>query len=282
MKKFLLLLGIILVVNAGADQPKQLILVLDWYLNPDHAPLLVAEQEGFFKRQGLKVKFIMPADVQEAEKMAAVGRADIAITYQLIFNHHKTHKLPLEQFATLIDSPLGCVIALDGGNINNLADLKGKRVGYSGSMADKLILTKMLKSVGLKIGDLKMINVKFNLLPALLTGKLDAFVGGMRNFEPLAIKLAGKKAKLFYPEDYGVEKYSELILVVNKDRVNDAVLLKFKLALQQGINYLKQNPQKSWQKMVRYHPELNNELNRTSWFMTIPYFARVISFTPDF
>ena len=32
---------------------EKLTLVLDWYINPDHAPIVVAEQIGAFKEAGL-------------------------------------------------------------------------------------------------------------------------------------------------------------------------------------------------------------------------------------
>src|SRR5882762_5926638 len=36
--------------------------MLDWFLNPDHAPIIVAEQIGAFKEQGLDVEIVPPAD----------------------------------------------------------------------------------------------------------------------------------------------------------------------------------------------------------------------------
>lgn len=44
--------------HALANEP--LTLVLDWYINPDHAPIMVAEQIGAFKAQGLDVKIVPP------------------------------------------------------------------------------------------------------------------------------------------------------------------------------------------------------------------------------
>ena len=46
--------------HALANEP--LTLVLDWYINPDHAPIMVAEQIGAFKAQGLDVRIIPPSD----------------------------------------------------------------------------------------------------------------------------------------------------------------------------------------------------------------------------
>jgi putative hydroxymethylpyrimidine transport system substrate-binding protein len=55
--------------------------VLDWYINPDHAPIMVAEQIGAFKAQGLDVKIVPPSDPR-CLRMVAARQADLAITYQ--------------------------------------------------------------------------------------------------------------------------------------------------------------------------------------------------------
>lgn len=256
-----------------ASDPKTLTVVLDWFVNPNYAPLFVAEQEGFFAKQGIQVKFIAPADVTEGEKMVAVGKADIAITYQPALIRHVSRGLPLIRFATLINTPLCCLVVLDNKGIYAIKDLKGKRIGYSASEADTIILATMLQSANLSTKDINMINVKFNLVSALLTGSIDGFTGGMRNFEPLAIKLAGKSTRTFYPEKFGFPRYDELVLIANKNKIHDPSLVKFTAALKEGVTFLKKNPEKCWQKFAVMHPELNNTLNKQVWFATLPYFA---------
>ena len=93
--------------------------------------------------------------------MVAAGQADIAIIYQpsLLFNVDRG--LPIIRFATLINKPLGCFVSL---NLGSLSNLKGKKIGYSGTEVEKIILATMLKSVGLKLTDVQLINVKFNYL----------------------------------------------------------------------------------------------------------------------
>ena len=257
-----------------ATKQKPLIVVLDWFVNPNHAPLFVAEQEGFFEQQGIKIKFIPPADTSEGAKMVAINKADIAITYQPTLMYKITKDLPLVRFATLINTPLYCLTVLKDGPIHSLEDLKGKSLGRSSVGTNSITLTTMLKNRGLSTNDVKIISVKFNLTQALLTGRVDGFIGGMRNFEPTIMELAGKPARVFYPENYGFPTYDELILVANKNKIGDPALRKFVKALQQGITYLKKNPQQSWEKFAKNHPELNNTLNKKVWFATLPLFAQ--------
>jgi len=275
IKKLLVCLLFIIYGSAfAADKQKPLIVVLDWFINPNHAPLFVAEQEGFFAEQGIEIKFIPPADTSEGEKMVAANQADIAVSYQPALMYKVTSGLPLIRFATLINAPLNALTVLKTSSIHSMQDLKGKRIGFSAPGIDNILLTTMLKSAGLNISDIELINVKFNLTQALLTGKIDGFTGGMRNFEPIVMELTGKPVRAFYPEKYGFPLYDELILVTNKSKINDPSLIKFIRALKQGVDYLQKNPQKSWQKFAANHPELNNTLNEKSWFLTLPYFAR--------
>ncbi|CAL7960204.1 putative thiamine biosynthesis protein HI_0357 [Gammaproteobacteria bacterium] len=274
IKKIFICLLLMFCKIAFANNQKSLIVVLDWFVNPNHAPLFVAQQEGFFAKQGLKVKFIPPADTSEGEKMVAVNKADIAVSYQPALMYKVTTGLPLTRFATLINTPLNTLVVLKNSSIYSIKDLKGKRIGFSVPGIDNILLTTMLKSAELNTSDIELINVKFNLTQALLTDKIDGFTGGMRNFEPIVMELADKPVRTFYPEKYGFPLYEELILVTNKNKINDPSLIKFTRALKQGIDYLQKNPQKSWQKFAANHPELNNTLNEKAWFLTLPYFAR--------
>lgn len=256
-----------------ANSSHQLTIVLDWYLNPNHAPLFVAEREGFFREQNLQVTLRSPGDARDNEKMVALGQADIAIVYQPFLAIGGNHNLELTQFATLIQEPLSCLVVLQESGIDSLAKLQGKRIGHSGSSADQWMLATMLKQINLKITDVILVNVKFNLLTALLSGTIDGFIGGMRNFEPLALELVGKKAVTFLPEKYGFPKYEELILVTHRSRSNSNDIKNFTLALKKATAYLKKYPTNCWQKFAAANPELNNELNRRSWFETIKYFS---------
>jgi putative hydroxymethylpyrimidine transport system substrate-binding protein len=270
---FLLFIWSTAIFAHASKDLKDLTVVLDWFVNPNHAPLFVADQEGFFAKQGLRIKFITPAVALEGEKMVAANRADIALTYQPALSYHVARKLPIIRFATLIDRPLNCLVVLQDGPVHSLQDLAGKRFGSSASEIDNIIFSTMLASVNLKLKDVKVTNVGFNLVSALLTKQIDGFTGGMRNFEPLVIEQAQKTPLIFYPEDYGFPQYDELIFVTNKNKINDPVLIAFTAAVKVGVVYLRKNPLGSWKKFAVLHPELNNSLNKKAWFATLPYFA---------
>lgn len=276
MKKIFLAIFVLLNLLASclAAESQKLIVLLDWFANPNHAPLFVAQEQGYFKQQGLDVELIGPADPSDPPKLVAAGKADIAITYQPQFMEQVEQGLPLIRIGTLVNKPLTCLVVLKNGPIKSIADLKGKHVGYSTGGVTSLSLSVMLKKHGLSLADIKHTNVHYDLTQALLSKNVDAVTGMMRNFELIQLELAGQPGRAFFPEENGVPSYSELILVANKNKLNDQRLNKFLIALQQGIDYLQKHPEESWKAFAKSHPEINDELNKRAWIATLPYFSK--------
>ena len=103
--------------------------LLDWFINPDHAPLYVALEKGFFKERGLDVTFIAPSNPNDPPKLVAAGKADLAVSYQHQHHLQVAQGLPLVRVATLVATPLNCLVVTADGKIRSLADLKGKTIG---------------------------------------------------------------------------------------------------------------------------------------------------------
>ncbi|WP_423739119.1 ABC transporter substrate-binding protein [Conservatibacter flavescens] len=276
MKKMRFLLFMILGISWSVQAEKQKItLLLDWFVNPDHAALIVAQQKGYFAENGLQVDIIEPADPSMPPKLVAAGQADIAVNYQPSLHMQVDEGLPLIRIGTLISSPLNSLVVLQSSQISHLADLKGKKVGYSISGFETALLDTMLKSVGLSGDDVEMINVNWSLSPALISGQVHAVIGSFRNFELNQLDIEKHPGKAFFPEQHGVPSYEELILVVNKDRLQAPKFKQFLTALQQASDYVRANPDEAWQVFVSYKPqELDNELNRRAWRDTLPYLSQ--------
>jgi putative hydroxymethylpyrimidine transport system substrate-binding protein len=251
----------------------KLSIILDWFANPTHAPLFVAQQQGFFKEQHLQVKLIGPADPADPIKLVAAGKADIAIGYEPQFMVAVDRGLPLVALGTLIDKPLNCLAVLKSSNIVSIKDLQHKKVGYSGGSLTGITLTTMLKHHAIDPNLVERINVRYNLTQSLLSRRVDAVTGVMRTFEVLQMELAGQPARIFLPEQNGIPTYSELIFIINSKNKADLRWQRFLTAIAQANIYLHKHPEASWQKFVIIHPELNNSLNHRAWFATLPYFA---------
>ncbi|MGD9948041.1 MAG: ABC transporter substrate-binding protein [Desulfobulbus sp.] len=277
MKKLRLLLSLLCVAllqPISAQAGEKLTVLLDWFVNPDHAPLYVALEKGFFKERGLEVELIAPSNPNDPPKMVAAGKADIAVSYQHQHQMQVDQGLPLVRIATLIATPLNSLVVLDNGKINSIKDLKGKTIGYSVGGFETALLKVMLEKEGLRLDDVKLVNVNFSLSPSLFTGQADAVIGAFRNFELNQMAIEKRPGRAFLVEEYGVPAYDELILVANSKAVADPKLRKFVDAVEEGVQYLVNHPQESWKLFVSHGREsLDDELNRRAWKDTLPRFA---------
>lgn len=258
----------------ASAEDKAMTLMLDWFVNPNHGPVVIAQQKGYFKEEGLNVTIQEPADPSMPAKLVAANNIDLAISYQTSLTIDVAAGLPLIRSATLIATPLNTLMVLDNGKINSLADLKGKKIGIAIAGNEDATIGTMLNTEGVDFSEVKIINVGWALSSSLASGKVDAIWGGLRNFETNQLALEGYKAKSFFPEEHGVPSYDELVFVANAKTYDADALKKFNHAIEKATQFIVNHPDESWKTFVSYAPDtLNNELNKRAWNDTLTRFA---------
>ncbi len=257
-------------VAAPDPAPQRLDVILDWFVNANHEALLSAQYSGAYARHGLDVHFIAPTDPASPPRLLAAHQADLCIGYQVQLPLLAEGGLDLVRVGTLENTPLNTLIVAADGPIHTLADLKGKRIGASVGAADEALLKGMLESAGLKPGDVTVTDVNFQLEQALMTHRVDAIMGAMRNYELIDLEQRGFKARAFFPEEHGVPLYDELIVLARRDELKDPRIPRFMAALQEGTIALLNHPDAMWDAFVHDHPELDTKLNHAAWTASLP------------
>ncbi|MEK9844014.1 ABC transporter substrate-binding protein [Thalassospira sp.] len=265
--------AMVLGTSSTAFAADKLVILLDWFVNPDHAPLIVAKEKGFFAKHDLDVELIEPSDPSAPPRLVAAGQGDVAVSYQPQLHVQAAEGLPLTRIGTLVATPLNSLIVLEDGPIKEIADLKGKKIGYSLAGFEDALLGTMLGNHGVSMDEVELINVNFSLSPSLYSGQVDAIIGGYRNFELNQMEIEGKPGKAFYVEEEGVPPYDELILTVRNDKVDDPRFARMLAALEEGVQYLINHPDDSWKAFIAAYPNLDDELNIKAWADTLPRFA---------
>ncbi len=258
-------------VLAGGDK---LTLMLDWFVNPNHGPIVIAQQRSYFSDQGLIVDIQEPADPSMPAKLVAAGKVDIAVSYQPNLIMDVAEGLPLVRCATLIATPLNMLLTLDNGKIKTLADLKGGTIGIALAGNEEATISTMLDTVAVDYSDVTIVNVGWALASSLASGKVDAIWGGLRNFETNQLAIEGYSYLAFYPEEHGVPSYDELVFVVNSKNNNQENITKFNAAIEKATTYIVNHPDEAWLEFIAFAPDtLNNELNKKAWADTLSRFA---------
>jgi putative hydroxymethylpyrimidine transport system substrate-binding protein len=263
-----------LLASGEARAEDRLTLLLEWFVNPDHAPIVVAAEGGYFAARGLDVEIIPPADPSLPPRLVASGEADIAVHYQPSLQLDVDAGLPLVRIGTLVETPLNALIVLADGDIDEISDLAGKRIGFSVSGFEDAIVGQMLEAAGIGVDEVELINVNFALSASLIAGQVDATIGGYRNFELTQMRLEGHPGRAFYPEENGVPIYDELIFVTRRDLVGDERLVRFLDAIEEATVFLTNHPEEAWGMFIAAYPDLDDELNRQAWLDTLPRFAK--------
>ena len=271
MKK--LITAVALMAAAPAWAEDKMTVLLDWFINPDHGPIIVAQENGYFAEQGLEVEIVPPADPSAPPRLVAAGQADLAVSYQPQLHLQIHEGLPLKRVGTLVATPLNCLLVLEDGPIKSPADLKGKKIGFSVAGVEEAVLSTVLGKYGVTLGEVELINVNFSLSPSLMTGQVDAVIGAYRNFELNQMDIEGVPGTCFYIEEEGVPPYDELIYVANPETMDVDKVARFLAATEKATQYIVNNPEKSWEIFSGTSPELQDDLNARAWVDTLPRFA---------
>lgn len=271
MRIFLFLASLALAAPAAAQD--KMTLLLDWFINPDHGPIIIAEENGYFADVGLEVEVVPPADPSLPPRLVASGQADLAVSYQPQLHLQVHEGLPLIRVGTLVATPLNCLLVLEDGPIATPADLKGKKIGFSVAGVEEAVLTAVLGKYGVTLDDIELVNVNFSLSPSLMSGQVDAVIGAFRNFELNQMDIEGRPGRCFYIEEEGVPPYDELIYVANPERMDADKIERFLAATEKATQFIVNNPQESWEIFSGTSPELQDELNTRAWVDTLPRFA---------
>jgi len=126
-----------------------------------------------------------PSDPAAPLKLVGAGRSDLAVSYEQEVFFAAAKKLPVVAVAAVIGQPLNSFMSIDPA-IHRLSDLKGRSIGITGVPADYAALS----AAGLS-HDVKVVNVGYSLLPALLSHKVDAVLGVYRNVEGIELEQRG-------------------------------------------------------------------------------------------
>ncbi|HEX3911771.1 MAG TPA: ABC transporter substrate-binding protein [Solirubrobacteraceae bacterium] len=251
---------------------KPFTVVLDFFPNADHAALYAALDHGDFGAVGLDVKPQAPADPSEPLKLLAAGKADMAISYEPELLLARDEGLKLVSIGALVQRPLTSIIALPGSHVKKVADLAGKTVGTAGIPYQAAELKTAVQAAGANPASVKEVNVGYNLVQAMLSGKVAATLGGFWNVEGVQLQQLHKHPLIIPVDKAGVPTYNELVLVVREDEAHKRGqdLRAFMQALTRGEREAQSDPAAAATLLVKANPSLDPKLQLASVKQTLP------------
>jgi putative hydroxymethylpyrimidine transport system substrate-binding protein len=254
--------------------PQSLTLMLDWVPNADHVGLYQALADGDFAKAGLNVHVQVPTDPATPLELLAAGKVDIAISYEPELMLARDKNEPLVGVAAIVQKPLTSIVSIGSKHITTPAQLRGKRVGDAGIPYQSAYLSTILSRAGVPASSVKQINVGSDLVPAMLSGRVDATIGAYWNYEAIQLAQAKKHPNVIRMEQAGVPTYDELVLVVRESTITKKAdeIRRFVQALARGYESVRSDPQAGVNSLLRANPSLDRKLQTASVTATLPAF----------
>ena len=261
--------------STGPAKRESVRLMLDFFPNADHAGIYAAQGTGAFDRAGLDVSIQTPSDPSAPLKLLAAGRVDLAISYEPELLLARDQGQPLVAVGALVQKPLTSVMSIGRRAISSPKELAGKTVGTAGIPYQSAYLKAILGDAGVDPSTVKEVNVGFNLVPAMLSGRVDATLGAYWNYEGIQLQQQHKRPKIIRMENAGVPTYDELVIVARQrdlETEGGAKVRRFMRALAQGMKALKADPNTGIAPLLRANRDLDRRLQEASVRATMPVF----------
>lgn len=257
---------------------EKLRLGLEWFLNPDHVPLLIAQELGWLDEAGIELELIEPAEHMDAIDAIKAGVLDVAITEPIHLVEDRAKGEPVVGFARFLHTNGGVMYVRDG-QIERPRDMAHKRLQYPGAPGPggPAIVRTMIEADGGELGaPITPVNNGFFHTDALIEDKADMATLAFYNFEVVEARHRGVAADFFALKDWGVPDFCQLILITTPQllEARRGVLTKLIKILSQGLDFLHQHPERAREiYMTRTGTDPKDPLMSAIFAATVPCFT---------
>ncbi len=256
----LLLTGVAGCGGDGAEPgaPRGVTLVLDFVPNAVHSGIYAAQQQGFYRDEGVDLTIRQPGESTDAPKLLEAGRAEFAILDIHDLGIARERGLDVVGTMPIVQRPLAAVIARGGGPVRRPRDLEGHTVGVTGLPSDEAVVDSEVEADGGNPALVKRVTIGFNAVSSLAAGKVDAATG-FWNAEGVALQRQGIPIRIFKVNRYGAPPYPELILTASHQTVeSDPELVdEMVAATTRGYELAYEHPEQALSDLLTAVPSLD-------------------------
>jgi len=253
-------------------------LLLNWYANPYHSPIYVAQALGYYQEEDIKLAILEPSDPSDVTEIVGLGHVDFGVKAMIHTVAARAKGYPLTSIGTLLDEPPTGLIALKSSGINTFQDIVGKRVGYIGEFG-KIIIDNLATLAGIDPSSYETVRIGMNVTDAICRGLIDTGIGFI-NFQRVELEqLRGETVFLRLDQLAGLGCccFCSIQFIVPERMLAKPELIKgFLNATQRGAAFTTENPDEAYELLCQAKPQLRNPMHQTIFIRTLPFFSRTL------
>jgi len=253
-------------------------LLLNWYTNPYHTPIFVAQQLGYYLQEEIKLAILEPADPSDVTELVGLGTVDIGVKAMIHTVAAVAKGYPVTSIGTLLNEPPTGLIALKSSGINSFHDIVGKRVGYIGEFGKKII-DDLAKLAGIDPASYQTIRIGMNVTDAICRDIIDTGIGFV-NFQLVELEyLRGETVFLRIDQLAGLGCccFCSIQFIVPERTLQQPELIQgFLRALQRGAAFTTEHPFDAYELLCQAKPQLRTPMYQKIFMHTLPFFSRTL------
>lgn len=237
-------------------------LALGFIPSVQFAPFYVAAQKGYYKQEGLNVRFQHGIE-QDLLKLVGAGKLNYAVASGDEMLLARSQGVPLVYVGAYFQKYPVVLITPKKAGITKVDQIKGRSVGVPGPYgATYTGMKALLLSSGLSEKDVSVRSIGFTQVQALQRGQVDAVMGYANN-EPLQLEGLGMRVNTI-----GVWQHANLVsngIITNEQSLaaNHEEVAALVRATMRGLEYTIAHPEAAFEASLKYAPEAGGE-NRST------------------
>jgi NitT/TauT family transport system substrate-binding protein len=142
-----------------------------------YGPFFVAQENGYFKEEGVDLELVTMEDVKIRFAALAGGKIDALATTVDTMPLYLKPDGPVYKYLFALDDSKGGDGIVANKDIKSIADLKGKKVAFTEGSVSQFYINVLLQEAGLSESDIEVINMTAgDAGSAFVTGNVDAAV----------------------------------------------------------------------------------------------------------
>ncbi|MEV0404387.1 ABC transporter substrate-binding protein [Actinoallomurus sp. NPDC050550] len=213
--------------SASGKELDKVTLTLNWYPYGEHAPFYYGKKQGIFEKHGIDLEIKAGQGSQKTVQATGAGQTDFGWADTPALLAGAAQGLPVKSIGVYLQTTPASVQFFSAKAIKTPADLKGKTIAATAGDAPSRTFPAFLKKNGLSESDVHLQNTDpAGKMAAVISGKTDGLIGYANDQGPTMAAKSGKQVSYLKFAEFGLNYYSNGLLVGDRKLKSNADLVK--------------------------------------------------------